>query len=307
MKKIIFSIIFILLTSALFLFIANEYIKRLEIKAIINYIDALKDELKEYLLNITHSDVACIGFIKHSCNIKNIEIESKKSKIILENVRLSIINLSFKQIGVEASIDKISHNITQNPYFVFIPERLIYHINLKKEDSALGYIMLNRHLYLDFNKFNIDINFDILLRDNLFRNKNIIFLLKEWFNTNTPSFYEYSLDSLNIEVNANNINDFYNKHFNNYNLLLSNIITELSNSFTKNMLNNKGIFKSFMNLSYELLNDKLKNIILNVKRKNNKLIFFNILSDEASTKKIAEIEQVLNSINDTYKITINKK
>ncbi|RAX54716.1 hypothetical protein CCY99_02860 [Helicobacter sp. 16-1353] len=301
-KKLVFTIFFIIFAIGIFLFTANEYLKRIEQNAIETYLYSIKNESLEYALNIEINPVVCKGFIRHQCNISNIKIYDNKIEISLQNASAKIIDISHDSIEVAFHIDEITYNSHTN--LALLPRKFTYTLNLQKQDSRLGYVLLNRSIYLDFNTFDININLDILLREEIFRNKSILFLLKEWFDNTTPSFYEYSLDTLKININSKKIkNESHNPS-----ISLKSIIDKYQQEnplFHNDFANH--YFNEFIKDTYRLLDNKIDTLDLSIKRKNQNLVFFNLLSDEASKKKILEIIQVLNSINETYKIDLQTR
>lgn len=290
-KKAFFSIIFFIISLGICLLIANEYLKRVEIKAINRYLNTLQNEAKSHSINLIFSPIECFGFIKHSCKSDRIELDSSNfegKNVVLKDTSLSIVRLDNKQIAVQIKIGEISQNL------IFLPKNFAYEIGLQKQDSALGYIMIN-HL-LDFNIGNITgkVNLAILIRDKRFRNKNILFLLKEWFDTDKPSFYEYSLESFNITLEAKGSVDsaFFKANEENLNNLLSRL------NFNNPHLTN------FLSATQKLMKNEIKSIAFNAKRKNANLIFFNTLSPQATKKKASEIGEILDSIDESYAVNL---
>lgn len=306
-KKSIFTIFFIIFSIAICTLIANEYLKRVEKNAIEVYLASIKNEFLEYTLKVDINPVVCSGFIKHNCNIDNIKIYNKNIEIKLKDIYIAITNISSNDIGVVFSINKIEKTSYVNPYLKLIPSKFTYKLNLLKKDSRLGYIMLNRSINLSFDNINMDINLDMLLREKKFSNKNILFLLKEWFDSSTPSFYEYSLDNLKLSIQENKT--IKTGRLNQSNDNLKKLIQHLKlNSFKEeDFFQNKIIIKHVNDLVeslYELLEGKIKSINLKITRKNEDLVFFNLLTNEAMIKKFLEIQQILNSINETYNIKL---
>lgn len=309
-KKSAFTIFFTIFSVGIFLFTVNEYLKRVEKKAIETYLNSIQNEFSEYSLNITIDPVTCKGIIRHKCNIENIKISDKDTEITLKNNSAKITNISHNSIGVEFSIDDISHNSYTNPYLALLPMKFTYKLNLQKQDSKLGYVLLNRSIYLDFNDFDMNINLDILLREKIFRNKSILFLLKEWFDSTTPSFYEYSLDTLMINLSSKKQKTLHSTYLDKRSTTLKLLIDKSKAIYQKDkaLFNNNLItdyFNRFVKNSYELLDNKINTIELDIKRKNQDLVFFNLLSNEASIKKVLEIMQIIDSINETYEINLS--
>lgn len=293
-KKAFFSIIFFIISLGICLLIANEYLKRVEIKAINRYLHTLQNETKSHSINLTFSPVVCFGFIKHNCKSDRIKLDSSNfegKNVVLKDTSLSIVRLDNKQIAVQIKIGEISQNL------IFLPKNFAYEIGLEKQDSALGYIMLN-HL-LDFNIGNITgkVNLAILVRDKRFKNKNILFLLKEWFDTDTPSFYEYSLDSLNITLEAKGSVDsaFFAKNKQKITQYLS--VLETQNPH----------FDELIKATNQMLLGRIKNISFLAQRKNTDLQFFHSLSKEATMEKTLEIKEILQSIDDSYMINLKTR
>ena len=299
-KRFVFIIFFIISASGIFVFIVNEYIKRLEKNAIESYMKSIQNELKEYSFDMAVSNVECKGFVKHTCKINNARIYNNL-EINLKDITLSINNISHNNIGVLISIDEINHN-DYNPFLSLLPNKFRYTLNLHKIDSKLGFVMLERFVYLNFDSFDINANIDLLLRDTKIRNKSIFYILKEWFDNTTPSFYEYSLDNLTMSIKSKD-----NRHKNNE---LINIL-KITNTIDKTKLNNNKLISKYLN---ELINDTYKiidgttnEITLNITRKNPNISFFNLLNNEAATKKSLEIIEIINSINKTYNINLKTK
>lgn len=266
----------------------------MEIKAINRYLNTLQSETKSHSINLTFSPVVCFGFIKHNCKSDRIKLDSSNfegKNVVLKDTSLAIVRLDNKQIAVQIKIGEISQNL------IFLPKNFAYEIGLEKQDSALGYIMLN-HL-LDFNIGNITgkVNLAILVRDKRFKNKNILFLLKEWFDTDTPSFYEYSLDSLNITLEARGSADsaFFANNKQKITQYLS--VLEAQNPH----------FDELIKVTNQMLLGKVKNISFLAQRKNTDLQFFHSLSKEATMEKALEIKEILQSIDDSYMINLKTR
>lgn len=305
-KKIFFSITFILIASIICLFVVNEYLM-VEQKIIETRLDMIKKEANDYGLDINSSKVSCVGFIKHKCEIKEINIQNK---VKLQDITIGIADISNDMIAIEVNINKITNSIKNDPYAIFIPNKFIYSISLKKEDSKLGYVILNRKVQAIFDKFSVNVDLDILVRDIRFRNKNILILLREWFDTSTPNFYEYSLEHLSFNIKADNINNFYSEYFNRFHKKLYNVVKDTRNNINKgNFESNttKIIIDDLQKAYFDLLSGKVKTINLDVRRKNDKVVFFNLLTKEKSIKRLLEIEQIIDSINETYKYKLDIK
>ena len=281
-KKVIFIIIFIILTSGIFVFIANEYLKRLEQNAIETYIKSIQDELQGYLLNTQISQIECQGFIKHICTIKSTNIYNNKINIELNDIKLKIKDITYDNISVAIEIGDIKHN-NKNPYLLLLPNRFTYTLNLHKEDSKLGFL-------------NAELN--LLLREKKFQNKNIFYILKEWFDNTTPSFYEYSINSIKMQLKTKD-----NKATN---TKLANILKEITKDINKGKNTKLALnyFNQIMEGSYKIINGKIDKISLNVSKKHPDIVFFNLLSNEAAIKKSLEIIEIINSINETYNINL---
>lgn len=305
-KKIFFSIIFILFSSAICLFLVNEYLKMVEQKIISVHLNMLKKEASSYGLDISPSKVSCVGLIKHKCQIKEVDIQDK---IKLQDITIWVTDLSNDKIVIGVKIDKITNNIT-NPYAIFIPNKFIYYLSLEKQDSKLGYAYLDRKVQAVFDKFSVDANLNILVRDVRFRNENILIMLKEWFDINSPNFYEYSLEHLSFNIQADDINNFYIKYFSKFHKSLHNVVKG-----TRDIINNgnfennttKAIIDNLQKAYFDLLSGKTKRINLNVERKNNNVVFFNLLTKEKTIKRLIEIEQIIDSINEAYRYKLDVK
>lgn len=305
-KKIFFSIIFILFSSAICLFLVNEYLKMVEQKIISVHLNMLKKEASSYGLDISPSKVSCVGLIKHKCQIKEVDIQDK---IKLQDITIWVTDLSNDKIVIGVKIDKITNNIT-NPYAIFIPNKFIYYLSLEKQDSKLGYAYLDRKVQAVFDKFSVDANLNILVRDVRFRNENILIMLKEWFDINSPNFYEYSLEHLSFNIQADDINNFYIKYFSKFHKSLHNVVKD-----TRDIINNgnfennttKAIIDNLQKAYFDLLSGKTKRINLNVERKNNNVVFFNLLTKEKTIKRLIEIEQIIDSINEAYRYKLDVK
>lgn len=290
-KKAFFSIVFFVASIGICILIANEYLKRAEIKAINRYLNTLQGELETHSINLYFSPMVCSGFIKHHCKSDKIELDSynlQDKKIIFKDISLSIVSLSNAKISVQIKIGEISQNL------IFLPKNFAYKISLEKQDSALGYIMLNR--LLNFNIGNIvgNVNLSILVREKRFRNKSILFLLKEWFDTDTPSFYEYSLERLDIVLEAEKTID--STFFKENEEHLQNILSRLNVHNTH--------FTSLIDATKKLMNNEIRRIDFSVMRKNADLTFFNALSSQATAKKANEISEILDSIDESYMINL---
>lgn len=308
-KKGLFSLIFVIISLGICLLVANEYLKRVEIKAINSYFTSLKSELSEKNLSLDFSQTQCSGFFKHSCKISDItlrnlsfDLASESQSNIAQNLPLSwqnrpitfsdtslvITKLNTNNIAVGVNIGAISQSL------IFLPKNLAYLVSLTKQDSALGYVMLDRVLKLDIGNIAISVNFAVLIREKRFRDKSILFLLKEWFDPTTPSFYEYSLGKLDISLKAKGAvnSEFYEANSENLRYLKDNL----------NITNKH--FESLTNAIMSLMKNEISAIDFSVRRKNADLVFFNTLTDTATTKKALEIKEILDSINDSYNITM---
>lgn len=301
-KKGLFSAIFIIASFAVCLLIANEYLKRVEVKAINSYFATLQGELGEKQLSLDFSPTQCSGFFKHTCKISSVELGNIKfdlptaqnitpEKITFRDISLAITNLTTSKIAVSVNIGAISQNL------LFLPKNFAYSISLTKQDSALGYVMLDRVLKLDIGNVAVSANFAVLIREKRFANKSVLFLLKEWFDTTTPSFYEYSLEKLDISLKAKGaLNaDFYEANKQNLEHLQDNL----------NITNPH--FETLANATIRLMKNEISSIDFSVRRKNADLVFFNMLSDFATKKKALEIKEILDSINGGYEIKMEMK
>lgn len=297
-KRFLFSAFFVIIACGICVLVANEYLKHVEIKAIENYLLTLNNEFSEHESSTDVGNISCKGIIKHRCDIPRARIINQNNWILLENITISVSHLSHKQIGVEVAIKKITHNF-MDINSVFIPKNAVYILNLIKEDSKLGYVALNREVKLDFNRFDFSANSSILIRDKLFRDKNVVFLLNDWFNTTTPSFYEYSVDKLILQANNKNINDFYTSHFARFNATSLDFVRNLKND-NKSIDNIYGFESAFASF----LDGKFKELRIDVSRKNDNLIFFSLLPKDAALKKMLEVKHILDSINESYKVEI---
>lgn len=315
-KKGLFSLTFIIVSLGVCLLIANEYLKRVEMKAINSYFTSLKQELGEKNLSLDFSQTQCSGFFKHSCKISDITLgninfdspnalESKlesnitqnlplswqNRQITFSNTNLAITKLNTNNIAVSVNIGAISQSL------IFLPKNFSYLVSFTKQDSALGYVMLDRVLKLDIGNIAISVNFAVLIREKRFRDKSILFLLKEWFDPATPSFYEYSLEKLDISLKAKDAinSEFYEANSENLRYLQDNL----------NITNKH--FEALANAIISLMKNEISNIDFSVRRKNADLVFFNTLTDTATTKKALEIKEIIDSINDSYNITMQTK
>lgn len=320
-KKVLFSLTFIIISLGICLLIANEYLKRVEMKAINSYFTSLKRELGEKQLNLDFSQTQCGGFFKHTCKInditlgnigfnapsssiaidmvenitpnipQNIPLAWQNRQITFSNTSLAITDLNTNKIAVSVNIGKISQTL------IFLPKNFAYSISLAKQDSSLGYVMLDRILNLDIGNIAVSVNFAVLIREKRFANKSVLFLLKEWFDPTTPSFYEYNLEKLDISLKAKDAinNEFYEANSENLRYLQDNL----------NITNKH--FESLANAIISLMKNEISSIDFSVRRKNADLVFFNTLTDTATTKKALEIKEILDSINDSYQITMQTK
>lgn len=315
-KKGLFSLTFIIVSLGVCLLIANEYLKRVEMKAINSYFTSLKQELGEKNLSFDFSQTQCSGFFKHSCKISDITLgninfdspnalESKlesnitqnlplswqNRQITFSNTNLAITKLNTNNIAVSVNIGAISQSL------IFLPKNFSYLVSFTKQDSALGYVMLDRVLKLDIGNIAVSVNFAVLIREKRFRDKSILFLLKEWFDPATPSFYEYSLEKLDISLKAKDAinSEFYEANSENLRYLQDNL----------NITNKH--FEALANAIISLMKNEISNIDFSVRRKNADLVFFNTLTDTATTKKALEIKEIIDSINDSYNITMQTK
>lgn len=313
-KKGLFSLTFIIVSLGVCLLIANEYLKRVEMKAINSYFTSLKQELGEKNLSLDFSQTQCSGFFKHSCKISDITLgninfdspnalESQSNitqnlppswqnrQITFSNTNLAITKLNTNNIAVSVNIGAISQSL------IFLPKNFSYLVSFTKQDSALGYVMLDRVLKLDIGNIAVSVNFAVLIREKRFRDKSILFLLKEWFDPATPSFYEYSLEKLDISLKAKDAinSEFYEANSENLRYLQDNL----------NITNKH--FEALANAIISLMKNEISNIDFSVRRKNADLVFFNTLTDTATTKKALEIKEIIDSINDSYNITMQTK
>ena len=313
-KKGLFSLIFIIISLGVCLLIANEYLKRVEMKAINSYFTSLKQELGEKNLSLDFSQTQCSGFFKHSCKIsditlgninfdspnalesqsnitQNLPLSWQNRQITFSNTNLAITKLNTNNIAVSVNIGAISQSL------IFLPKNFSYLVSFTKQDSALGYVMLDRVLKLDIGNIAVSVNFAVLIREKRFRDKSILFLLKEWFDPATPSFYEYSLEKLDISLKAKDAinSEFYEANSENLRYLQDNL----------NITNKH--FEALANAIISLMKNEISHIDFSVRRKNADLVFFNTLTDTATTKKALEIKEIIDSINDSYNITMQTK
>lgn len=313
-KKGLFSLTFIIVSLGVCLLIANEYLKRVEMKAINSYFTSLKQELGEKNLSLDFSQTQCSGFFKHSCKIsditlgninfdspnalesqsnitQNLPLSWQNRQITFSNTNLAITKLNTNNIAVSVNIGAISQSL------IFLPKNFSYLVSFTKQDSALGYVMLDRVLKLDIGNIAVSVNFAVLIREKRFRDKSILFLLKEWFDPATPSFYEYSLEKLDISLKAKDAinSEFYEANSENLRYLQDNL----------NITNKH--FEALANAIISLMKNEISNIDFSVRRKNADLVFFNTLTDTATTKKALEIKEIIDSINDSYNITMQTK
>lgn len=272
---------------------ANEYLKRVEVGAINRYLGTLESELDTHKIALDFTQITCTGFIKHTCesgeivldstNFKrNLAIEKLDSKIILRGASLAITDLSTNKVAVQAKISDISQNL------ILLPKRFTYRISLEKVDSALGYVMVERAFDFSVGGVNGRVNLAVLVRDKRFANKSILFLLKEWFDADTPSFYEYSLERLEVDLEARGKVDSALQNY-----LAQNLAgLEAQNPHLKPLLNN----------ITKLANNERKKVRFRANRKNTDLAFFHTLSDVGTRKKMSEISEILASVDENYQI-----
>lgn len=287
-KKALSSVIFIIISLGICLLIANAYLKRIEVSAIHRYLGALQGELRTHDIGLNFERVTCTGFIKHRCATQEISAESAKfgsSKVLLRDISLAITSLHPQDIALVARVGSISQNL------ILLPKNFTYNLSIKKVDSALGYILLNRGF--DFSVGNIAgrVNMAVLVRDKRMRNKSIFFLLKEWFDADTASFYEYSLEGLEVKFEATSQNDAF---------------------FAKNQQKIKDYllainaqnprFAGLTSAINQMLRGEVKRIDFSIHPKNANLPFFHSLN--STKEKMAEIKEILQSIDEGYVVDL---
>ncbi|MGX2982885.1 hypothetical protein [Helicobacter sp. 23-1045] len=284
------SVFFIIILLGVCIFIANKYLAHIETNAANRYLSTLQSELNAHKITLNFAPINCTGFIKHTCESKQITLDSanfaESKQIILRNAKLAIKSLGLDNIVAEAKIGDISQNL------ILLPKNLTYNLALKKVDSALGYVMVERRF--DFTIGNIAgrVDLAILVRDRRFANKSIFYLIKEWFDAETPSFYEYSLENLEVDLRAKNAVD--------------------SAIFKKNEVAMGAIFDSLKNPHFAplidatkaLMNNERKNLHFKITRKNADLKFFHTLSQRATHKKLSEIGEILASVDESYEVNL---
>lgn len=301
MKKRTFSsIFFIILSLGICLFVANEYLKRVEVGAINRYLGTLQSELGAHKIALNFAQIACAGFIKHTCKSGEIVLDSANfgldlvhknahknahtNKIILRDASLAITDLSTRKVAVQAKIGDISQNL------ILLPKHFAYTLGLEKVDSALGYVVIERAFDFSVGGVTGRVNLAVLVRDKRFANKSILFLLKEWFDADTPSFYEYSLERLEVDLEARGSVD-------------SALQTYLAQNLASLDVQNPHL-KPLLSAITKLANNGRKKLHFRAKRKNADLVFFHTLSDIATRKKMSEISEILASIDENYQVIL---
>lgn len=297
MKKRTFSsIFFIILSLGICLFVANEYLKRVEVGAINRYLGTLQSELGAHKIALNFAQIACSGFIKHTCKSGEITLDSANfgrdlahknahtNKIILRDASLAITDLSTRKVAVQAKIGDISQNL------ILLPKHFAYKLGLEKVDSALGYVVIERAFDFSVGGVTGRVNLAVLVRDKRFANKSILFLLKEWFDADTPSFYEYSLERLEVDLEA-----------------MEKVDSALQNYLSQNLASldvQNPHLKPLLSAITKLANNERKKVHFRANRKNADLVFFHTLSDIATRKKMSEISEILASIDENYQVIL---
>lgn len=297
MKKRTFSsIFFIILSLGICLFVANEYLKRVEVGAINRYLGTLQSELGAHKIALNFTQIACSGFIKHTCKSGEVTLDSANfgrdlahknahtNKIILRDASLAITDLSTRKVAVQAKIGDISQNL------ILLPKHFAYKLGLEKVDSALGYVVIERAFDFSVGGVTGRVNLAVLVRDKRFANKSILFLLKEWFDADTPSFYEYSLERLEVDLEA-----------------MEKVDSALQNYLSQNLASldaQNPHLKPLLSAITKLANNERKKVHFRANRKNADLVFFHTLSDIATRKKMSEISEILASIDENYQVIL---
>lgn len=275
---------------------ANEYLKRIEVGAINRYLGTLQSELGAHKIALNFAQIACAGFIKHTCKSGEIVLDSANfgidlahknahtNKIILRDASLAITDLSTRKVAVQAKIGDISQNL------ILLPKHFAYTLGLEKVDSALGYVVIERAFDFSVGGVTGRVNLAVLVRDKRFANKSILFLLKEWFDADTPSFYEYSLERLEVDLEARGRVD-------------SALQTYLAQNLASLDAQNPHL-KPLLSAITKLANNERKKLHFRAKRKNTDLVFFHTLSDIATRKKMSEISEILASIDENYQVIL---
>lgn len=275
---------------------ANEYLKRVEVGAINRYLGTLQSELGAHKIALNFAQIACSGFIKHTCKSGEITLDSANfgrdlahknahaNKIILRDASLAITDLSTRKVAVQAKIGDISQNL------ILLPKHFAYKLGLEKVDSALGYVVIERAFDFSVGGVTGRVNLAVLVRDKRFANKSILFLLKEWFDADTPSFYEYSLERLEVDLEA-----------------MEKVDSALQNYLSQNLASldaQNPHLKPLLSAITKLANNERKKVHFRANRKNADLVFFHTLSDIATRKKMSEISEILASIDENYQIVL---
>lgn len=275
---------------------ANEYLKRIEVGAINRYLGTLQSELGAHKVALNFAQITCAGFIKHTCASGEIVLDSANfgldlahknahtNKIILRDASLAITDLSTRKVAVQAKIGDISQNL------ILLPKHFTYHLGLEKVDSALGYVMVERAFDFSVGGVTGRVNLAVLVRDRRFANKSILFLVKEWFDADTPSFYEYSLEKLEVDLEARGRVD-------------SALQTYLAQNLARLEVQSPHL-KPLLSEVTKLANNERKTLHFRANRKNADLVFFHTLSDIATRKKMSEISEILASIDENYQIIL---
>lgn len=293
-KKAISSVVFVVISFGICLLIANAYLKRIEIGAIQRYLGALQGELRAHNIELDFEKITCTGFIKHRCESREIRAESASfgdSNVILRDISLAITSLHPQNVALSAKVGDISQNL------ILLPKNFTYNLSIKKVDSALGYIVLNRGF--DFSIGNIAgrVNMAVLVRDKRMRNKSIFFLLKEWFDAKSASFYEYSLESLDVSLEAKRTLD---SAFLKQNQQKIEDYLALLNSQNPR-------FAELTSAIKQMLRGEIKKLDFSASRKNVNLPFFHSLSPSATKEKALEIKEILQSIDESYALDLVAK
>lgn len=264
--------------------------------AINRYLGTLQSELGAHKITLNFAQIACAGFIKHTCKSGEIVLDSANfgrdlahknahtNKIILRDASLAITDLSTRKVAVQAKIGDISQNL------ILLPKHFAYTLGLEKVDSALGYVVIERAFDFSVGGVTGRVNLAVLVRDKRFANKSILFLLKEWFDADTPSFYEYSLERLEVDLEARGSVD-------------SALQTYLAQNLVSLDAQNPHL-KPLLSAITKLANNGRKKLHFRAKRKNADLVFFHTLSDIATRKKMSEISEILASIDENYQVIL---
>ena len=266
----------------------NEYVLREKVKTLEEFILSGNFGLKQ----LFGYKIKCRGILGRECSVQNL--------VLLDALNFENVKITFKSLSTSRIIMKFSSNDISplNIHRVLLPNNVEYTIDLKKENSKLGYINLSRTLNMEFSDFNVFLNLDSIVRDNNLRNLNILFTLRDHLTLSRP--YEYSVDSFNINMIMKNKLSPANK------AIIESRFKSIMQAANYNPHFNKNLKIFFENLSL-MLDYKVNNLSMIIARENNDLKYFHPIARDENGKlnNSRDIRNMISSLNEAYSMVIN--